>query len=332
MARNIDRVCKMQIWVKKLILYSAAATLLLLIMSASNRTTASPTEKTPDDNKEKAFMRKASEPNSEEMKVKQDQWSSNELKSYQEFVDRKFSSPANEAAESDRIEEALRLREKAVSAWEKYPDGPAKYKLLADQLFALMKLQFQVSEGGAGHRTFRRLGEMCRSGQIDTKSMVYRLSTEGASFANHGNGFLAEQFFRSRLESANTTDARYYYRFEIARTLREQNEINDAKKIYADVIAQAMNERDAKQITLARMSLAEIYKKEGNLQALQEVRQLLDKSQCPLCGSKQEIIPVTYGLIMPTEDVRAAADVTVHYGGCCDEPFRRYCKNCKQVF
>lgn len=273
-----------------------------------------------------------SESKRKKTRTQEDQWSSNELKSYQEMVDRKFSSSANEAAESGRLKEAIQLREKAVSAWEEYPDGPAKYQLLADQLFALMKLQFQAREGGAGHQTFSRLGEMCRSGIIDTKPMVFRLSTEGASFASQGRGYLAEQFFRSRLESANTIQAKYYYRLEIARTLREQNKMNEAKDIYSDIILQATKERDAKQITLARMSLAELFEKQGNLQALKEQRQLMDKSQCPLCGSTQEIIPVANGLVMPTEETRAAADVTVHYGGCCDEPFRRYCKQCKQVF
>ncbi len=67
-------------------------------------------------------------------------------------------------------------------------------------------------------------------------------------------------------------------------------------------------------VRAVRVNLKQLYVRLGNKDAADKIEALLEDKHCPKCGSAENVVPISYGLILSSEK-------GAHLGGCGIEPY-----------
>ena len=118
----------------------------------------------------------------------------------------------------------------------------------------------------------------------------------------------------------------------LVRAVSGQGRADEARKMGEELALQAIKDRQAKRVTRARIVLDEVYRKGRINNTANDLVTKLHLRKCPLCGTTTDLLPIGYGLVLGSAKDHPEAGVTVHYGGCCVEPYHLYCKSCCQEF
>lgn len=252
---------------------------------------------------------------------------------YSDKLKREYSDPAKAAEKEGKLVDACAFYEREVVAWQVFEDKEYTSEPLIYCLVDLMRLYLKDGRDSDAEKIPERLKFFVDSKQVIRSRLsvgLYRLSE---CCLEAGRFVIAEKVIRELIATqANFGEAEFNSQLLLVRALLGQGKADEARKLAEQLALQAIKERRAKCVTRARMVLDEVYRKGRIENSPDDLVMKLHLRKCPLCSTTTALLPISYGLKAITPETLAASDVTVHYGGCCIEPYRWYCKNCKQEF
>lgn len=252
---------------------------------------------------------------------------------FSEKTQKEYSDPARAAETAGKVSLACELYEKEVTAWQMYEDKNYASRELTWSLEQLMRLYFIDGRISDADKIPERMKELLNTRQIvpsDYRGGLYKLTQrclEAKQFV------VAERLLRELIPLlSRSSEGEFNSQLLLVSAICSQGRAQEAKKLGEQLATQAIKDRQAKRVTRARIALDSVYKIGRIYNSPDDLLMKLHLRKCPLCGTTTELLPISYGFRLRNPATVAASNETVHNGGCCVEPYRWYCKLCKQEF